>query len=244
MKVVCTIEARMTSTRLPGKVLLEVDGKPMLFYLVSRLKTISLVDEIVLATTVNGTDDVLEQFAQDSGISVYRGSERDVLGRVVEAASSTKADVVVRLTGDNPLCDPEIVEHMISTFLSNEVDYVGNAQVRSYPDGMEVEVISASALLRSSQSTSEERYREHACLYIRDNPSEYSMIDVLSPASTHWPELSLTLDEPMDYELISRVINIFGKERSLFGCVEIVKLLRKRPDLVALNAGVNRTIVE
>ena len=244
MKVVCSIEARMTSTRLPGKVLLEANGKPMLFHLIRRLKTVGLIDEIILATTRNATDDILERFAQQSGISVYRGSEPDVLGRVVEASCVTEADVVVRVTGDNPLCDPEIIQHVIKSFLVSEVEYAGNARVRSYPNGMEVEVVSADSLLTASENAIDDKYREHTCLFIRDSPTEYSSIDVLAPDALHWPELSLTLDEVVDYQLISAVIEALEYEEGMAGCSEIIEFLRGRPDLVALNESVKRTVIE
>ena len=244
LKIVCSIEARMTSTRLPGKVLLEANGRPMLSHLISRLNTVGLIDEIVLATTHNSTDDILEQLAKESGISVHRGSEPDVLGRVVEAICAAEAGVVVRVTGDNPLCDPAIVQHMINAYCAGEAEYVGNARVRSYPNGMEVEVISARSLLTASENATDDKYREHTCLFIRDSPTEYSSIDVLAPEALHWPELSLTLDEIADYELITAVIEALEYEREIFGCSEIVQFLRKRPDLVALNKKVIRTVIE
>ena len=119
MKIVATIEARMTSSRLPGKVLMKVLGKPILYYLVERLKQVSLLDDIVLATTTNSDDDSLVKFANNEGIQSYRGSEDDVMGRVIGAAESVDADLIVEITGDCPIIYPSIVEQTIQTYINN-----------------------------------------------------------------------------------------------------------------------------
>ena len=126
MKIVATITARMTSNRLPGKVMLPVLNRPILHYLVERLKNVPSIDGIVLATTVNKTDDTLIDFAINEGISYFRGSEDDVLLRVVEAADSEDADIVVEITGDCPIIDPQLVEQAILMYKANNVDYVSN----------------------------------------------------------------------------------------------------------------------
>ena len=123
----------MTSSRLPGKVLLQAAGKPMLEHLVNRLRAVPSLDGIVLATTLNATDDVLEEISKRVGISCYRGSENDVMERVIVAAESVEADVVVGITGDCPIIDPQLVEQTIRTFKVNQADYVSNGHIRSYP---------------------------------------------------------------------------------------------------------------
>ena len=149
MKVIATIEARMGSTRLPGKVLREVVGVPLLGHLISRLQACDKLDDFVVATTTSPADDVIDEYCQSLGVAVFRGDEDDVLGRVLAAASSLAADVVVETTGDNPLLDPSIVDLHVETFLSNTADYVSNAIVPTFPDGMEVQVFSLETLRRS-----------------------------------------------------------------------------------------------
>lgn len=241
MKVVATIEARMTSSRLPGKVLMPVSGKSMLGRLIERLRSISLISEIVLATTTNSTDDVLEKFAHDQGVSVFRGSEYDVMARVIGAAESVGADVVVEITGDCPIIDPDIVSQVIQMFFSNpKADYVSNAHIRSYPDGMDVQVFRLSTLKSSALLTSNPLDREHVTLHIRNNPETYPAVHLVAPPSLFWPELGLTLDEQADYDFLEKIINKLEPENPLFSCREVIDLLAANPEWVTINKNVVR----
>ena len=240
MKIVATIEARMTSSRLPGKVLMKVLGKPILYYLVERLKQVSLLDDIVLATTTNSDDDSLVKFANNEGIQSYRGSEDDVMGRVIGAAESVDADLIVEITGDCPIIDPSIVEQTIQTYINNNSDYVSNAHIRSYPDGMDVQVFSLNVLKKSSEMTNNVLDHEHVTLHIRNHPELFSHLHLVAPPELWWPELGLTLDEISDFELLKNIIEYFGESNHLFSCYEAIKLLRDKPDWVAINQKVVR----
>jgi len=239
MKIVATIEARMTSSRLPGKVLMKVLDKPILHYLVSRLKRVQSLDEIVLATTTNCTDDILVEFANNENIRCYRGSENDVMDRVVEAAKSVDADLVVEISGDCPIIDPNIVEQVVQTYINNNVDYVSNNNVHSYPDGMDVQVFSLNLLIKSLNMTDAILDREHVTLHIRNHPELFSHLNLVAPPELWWPELGLTLDERSDFELLKKIIENFG-DNNLFDCYNVVKFLRENPDLVAINQNVVR----
>lgn len=240
MKVIATIEARMTSSRLPGKVLMPAADKPMLEHLINRLRAVPSLDGVVLATTVNDADDRLELFAKSMNIACYRGSEADVMSRVIEAAESMKADVVVGITGDCPIIDPQIVEQCIRIFSANNVDYLSNGHVRSYPDGMDTQVYWLRALKRSAALTNTPLDREHVTLHIRNNPKIFSSINIISPPESYWPELGLTLDEYRDYELLKRIIEYFDSSNPLFACRDVVQLLKDKPDWVAINQAVVR----
>ena len=240
MKVVATIEARMTSSRLPGKVMMPVLGKPMLYYLVERLKSVQSIDEIVLATTLNKTDDKLIEFAISENISYFRGSEDDVMLRVVEAADSVGADIVVEITGDCPIIDTQIVEQTILMYMANNVDYVSNGHIRSYPDGMDTQVFALNILKKSLSMTDELLDHEHVTLHIRDNPKLFTKINFIAPPELNWPELGLTLDERHDYNLLKIIIEHFSQKSILFSCLDVVRFLRNRPDLVAINNNVHR----
>jgi spore coat polysaccharide biosynthesis protein SpsF len=240
MKIIATIEARMTSSRLPGKVLLEAADKPMLEHLVNRLQAVSSLDGIVLATTINKNDDVLEEFSNRMGIGCYRGSENDVMNRVIGAADSVGADVVVEITGDCPIIDPQIVEQTIRIFNANQADYVSNGHVRSYPDGMDTQVLRLETLKRSATMTDDTLDHEHVTLHIRNHPEIFSQLHLVAPPETHWPELGLTLDEANDYELLKKIIEHFEPANPLFSCLEVVELLKQRPDWVAINETVVR----
>jgi len=240
MRIIATIEARMTSSRLPGKVLLHAAGKPMLEHLINRLRSVPSIDDIVLATTVNDIDNELELFSRKIGINCYRGSEDDVMNRVIGAADSVGADVVVEITGDCPIIDPQIVEQTIRMFKFNQADYVGNAHVRSYPDGMDTQVFGLNTLKRSAALTDDVLDHEHVTLHIRKNPSIFSHVHLVAPPELHWPELGLTLDEVSDFELIKKIIEHFEPINPLFGCLDVVTLLRKMPEWVAINKTVAR----
>lgn len=240
MKVVATIEARMTSTRLPGKVLLPALGRPMLHHLVSRLRAVPSIDEIVLATTTNATDDPLAAFAEAEKLTIFRGSEEDVMARVIGAAECGGADAVVEITGDCPIIDPDLVEQTIRMFFHHNADYVSNSLVRSYPDGMDTQVFSLEALKRSAQMTNDPLDREHVSRHMCQHPELFSRVHLIAPPSLHWPELGLTLDEVADYQLLKKIIETLGPADPLFGCHDTIKLLRTYPDWVEINRAVVR----
>lgn len=240
MKIIATIEARMTSSRMPGKVLKPAAGRSMLSHLVRRLNAVPSLHGIIVATTVNPQDDPIVQAAAELGVGCSRGSEDDVLARVIDAAKSGGAEVVVEITGDCPIIDPEIVEQAIRMFQANSCDYLSNAVVRSYPDGMDVQVFRLATLERSAAMTSDRLDREHVTLHIRNHPELFSHIHLVAPPELHWPELGLTLDEVADYELLRRMIEHFEPTQPLFGCLDAVRLLRTNPEWVEINRAVRR----
>lgn len=239
-KIVATIEARMTSKRLPGKVLLPVENKALLSYLVSRLQRTPSLHEIVLATTTRSEDDALASFAQKEGILLFRGSENNVMQRVIEAAQSVKADIVVEITGDCPLIDPEVIEQTIRLFQHNPCDYASNVQIRSYPIGMDTQVFALETLKKSYSMTNHPLDQEHVTRHIRLSPHLFKQLHLLAPPSCHWPELSLTLDEPEDHILIRNILQAFSGKIS-FSCADIIHLLKHiHPEWVFINEKVQR----
>jgi spore coat polysaccharide biosynthesis protein SpsF len=248
-KIVVVIEARMTSSRLPGKVMLPANGKPMLEHLVNRLKPVKSIQGIVLATTINQTDDYLVEFAQQQGIAWFRGSEENVLLRVIGAAESVDADIIVEVTADCPIIDPLLVEQSVQMFLHNSCDFLSNGSIPGdsigcgYPIGMASPVFSLETLKRSAAMTKEPLDHEHVTLYILNHPELFSHIYLIAPADLYWPELALTLDEPKDYELLKKIIEYFGDANPYFSCREIIKLLKSKPEWVAINKDVRRTAV-
>ena len=239
-RIVATVEARMNSSRLPGKVLFPAAGEPMLLHLIRRLEAVQSLDAIVIATTENDSDRAIVDFANTYGVRVFRGSEEDVLARVIGAAESAAADVVVEITGDCPLIDPDLVEQTIRTFLHQKVDYVSNSVVRSFPDGMDTQVMSLSALKTSAEMTTNALDREHVSRYIYQHPDVFSIVHVVAPPSLHWPELGLTLDEPKDYEVLKHLIEVLAPADRLFGCAKAIAYLRDNPDVLELNRSVVR----
>ena len=240
MKIVATIEARMTSSRRPGKVLLPVLGQPVLHYLITRLRAVPSINEIVIATTTNATDDVLVEFAAKEKVLAYRGSELDVMARVIGAAELGGADIVVEITGDCPIIDPDIVEQTIQMYLHHDAAYVSNAHIRSYPDGMDTQVFRLDTLRQSAAMTNDPLDREHVSLHIRNHPELFPKVHLVASPSLWWPELGLTLDEPQDYDLLKRIIEHFAPINTLFGCLDVINFLRNKPEWVSINQDVRR----
>jgi spore coat polysaccharide biosynthesis protein SpsF len=238
-RIIAIIEARMTSSRLPGKHLLPAGGKPMLQHLIERLKTIELIDQVVVATTTNDADDHLAEFVSSIGAGVFRGSEADVMERVVEAGRAFAADVICEVTGDCPIIDPELVEQLIRTFLVNEAVYASNGR-HGLPDGMGSQVFSLKSLEQSAAMTHEPLDREHVTLHIKHHPELFPPMYLAASRATDWPELGLTLDERDDYLLLRKIIEHFGEKGGHFNCAQVVQLLRENPDWLEINRHVAR----
>jgi spore coat polysaccharide biosynthesis protein SpsF len=224
--------------------MLQVLGKPILEHLVDRLKRVPSLDAIVVATTTNAADDVLCELATRMGVGFYRGSEDDVMLRVLEAGRSVDADLLVEITGDCPLIDPEIVEQAIRLHLANDgVDYTSNAEIRSYPDGMDTQVFTVDLLGETAAITDDPDDHEHVSLYIRRHPEKYRQLHLVAPPELHWPELGLTLDEPDDYLLMKNIFEHFLPVNPHFSCLDVLRYLRANPDVVEINSHVRRNVV-
>ncbi|ARJ67027.1 spore coat biosynthesis protein F [Magnetospirillum sp. ME-1] len=236
MKIIATIEARMTSSRLPGKVLLPAQGAPMLARMVERLKMVPSLDGIVVATTVNATDDPIEALAKELGIGCWRGSEDDVLMRVLDAAQAFAADVIVELTGDCPLIDPVIVEQCVQAYKAAGVDYLSNILERTYPIGMDTQVFATRILADVAKRTTDPSDHEHVSLYIYRHPELYSLKNVPAPPEHFDPELRLTLDTKQDYELIDTVFSaLLPAKGPGFTLGNVLTLLKTHPYLRKIN---------
>lgn len=240
LKIVATIEARMTSTRLPGKVLMPVMGKPMLEYMIERVRRVPGLDEIIVATTVNETDQPIVDLAERLGIGWFRGSENDVMGRVLNAAQAYDADVIVELTGDCPLIDPDIISSVIRCFSQGEADYASNLPIRTYPIGMETQVFPTSILADAISLTQDPTDHEHVSLYIYSHPERYHIVTVDSGLPRRWHGIRLTLDTVEDFELIHEIFKTFYPSNPQFTLRDILTLLRSRPELLEGNLDVAR----
>ena len=239
-RTVATIEARMTSTRLPGKVLKETVSKPMLELMIERLKRVPSLDGIVVATTVNATDDPVVALAERLGVGAWRGSEEDVLVRVLDAAVHHKIDVIVETTGDCPLIDPAAVEECIQVYRAARVDFVANVLERTYPIGMDTRIFSTAVLADVARRTDDPVDHEHVSLYIYRHPEIYTLRNVPAPPALTKPELALTLDTPEDYRLIKAIFEDLYPKNPAFTLADALAFLDRHPDLAVLNAHVRR----
>jgi spore coat polysaccharide biosynthesis protein SpsF len=240
MKVVAIIQARMGSTRLPGKVLRTLNGKTVLARVIERVRACALVDLIVVATTTGSADDVIVEETRRSGAQIFRGSEEDVLSRYLEAAQVFGADVVVRITSDCPLFDPAVLTRMLEAFQAaarsgRRIDYMSNALERTYPRGLDAEIFPLDVLAVAHEKARLPHEKEHVTPYIYQHPSEF----ILNNYTDGWglQQHRWTLDTDEDWALISGIYNAFPGER-IFTTAEVVALLDRRPELASLNAGV------
>jgi len=233
-KIVAIIQARMRSTRLPGKVLAEIAGKPMLWHVVRRVRRSKSIDETLVATSSGAADDAIAAFCRESGIPCYRGSEADVLDRYCRAARNSKADVIVRVTADCPLIDPQVIDRVVRRFLRGDSDYVSNVLRSTYPDGLDVEVISRAALEQAWRMARRSSEREHVTTFIR-NSGLFRLTNVENNIRLPSPEMRWTVDTPEDLKFVRRIYASFGRRSSNFGLDAVLELLEKHPDTMKLN---------
>jgi len=238
MRTVIVNQARMSSTRLPGKVLKEVWGRPLLDYQVERLRRSKLAHELVIATTTNTADDVLEEFCRKRQVPVFRGSEEDVLARYYFAALEHRAELVVRVTADCPVIDPEVVDRVIGRFLERAaaVDYVSNTQLRTYPRGMDTEVFAFEALRRAHEGATLEYEREHVTPYLYRHPELFRVEQVVH--TVDWSAHRWTVDTAEDFELVRRIIEALYERNPRFGLADILAFVEANPCLMKINAHV------
>lgn len=240
MKVAAIIQARMGSTRLPGKVLKKVLGKTLLEYQIERVKRAKAIDEIIIATTTKESDDPIVQLCQQLSIPYYRGSEEDVLSRYYEAATKFNVDVVVRLTSDCPIIDPNVIDKVVEHYLENKdrYDYVSNTLTRTYPRGLDTEVMSYEVLKRVHEEAKELVYREHVTAYIYHHPDQFRLCNVSNEKdeSKHrW-----TVDTEEDFLLIKNILETLYPLNPLFTLEDIIQILRDKPEWVEINAHIEQ----
>ncbi|MDT8375586.1 MAG: glycosyltransferase family protein [Mariprofundaceae bacterium] len=239
-RIVAIIEARMTSSRLPGKVLLHVCGKPMLELLIERVNRIPQVDEVVVATTWNDSDDPVHALAKDIGVGCYRGSEHDVLGRVLGAAKTFSADYIVEITGDCPLLDPGLAEQCIDDFFRLQMDY-GVVPAANFPSGTAVQIFPVSILAEVDREFPDNpSAREHVSLPIYSQPERYKVYRMAAVSELNRPDLRFDLDTPEDFELIKNIYEALYKDKPDFRLKDILKLFESRPELALINAEVEQ----
>lgn len=226
----------MSSTRLPGKVLAEVAGRPMLYHVVHRAMGAKTLDQVVVATSDREADDPIAGYCAEQGTAYFCGSEEDVLDRYLQAARQFEADVIVRLTADCPLLDPEIIDQVVGAYHSGRYDYVSNTLDCTYPDGLDTEVFSRAALERTAREARLPSEREHVTPYMRNHPELFHQLNV--SGREDWSHLRWTVDEPADLEFVREVYARLGEGR--FGMDEMLRLLERHPELSQLNAGIQR----
>jgi spore coat polysaccharide biosynthesis protein SpsF len=253
-KIVAIIQGRMSSSRLPGKILADIAGQPMLTRVFTRTSRARTLDEVIFATTTDSSDDPVAQYCDFSGIPFSRGSLFDVLDRYYQTASQAKADVVVRITADCPVIDPDLIDDAVNTLLEDEFDFVCNRLpppwTRTYPIGLDVEACAFKVLKKAWKEAKEPQHREHAMPYFYEGVKltrhSRTLETGISPRgfnvallhhTSDFGDYRWTVDTPEDLEFIRQVYSRFNG-RDDFSWKEVLDLVHDEPELMKINAGV------
>ena len=241
--IVCIVEARFNSTRLPGKVLLPIRGEPMLGRLIERLRLARTLDEIVIATTTSSSDDAVVHAAERMGAHTFRGSEEDVLDRVVRAAESRSADIIVEITGDCPLTDPGLVDKVVGDFLVGGADFVSNILPHTTPRGTDVRVFRTRDLAEINRKSTDPADHEHVSLHFWEHLDRYQCRNVEMDLPEVVSELRWTVDTADDLEFVRAVYDGLYEKNPAFSLVEVLDYLNANPRLLDINRHVEQKAV-
>ncbi len=239
MRILAIAQGRSGSQRLPRKILMPIEGEPMMARVIERLRRAKKLTDVVVATTIDPDDNAVEELATQRGWNLYRGSHLDVLDRYYQAAKKFEADVVVRITCDCPLIDPGVVDKVVSHFIESQpgIDYASNfLEPRTYPRGLDTEVFHFSVLERCWKEGNDPSSREHVTPYIYRNPQIFKTAGVWN--ETNHADLRWTVDTPEDMELVRRIYGHFKHDR--FTWQEALELIRQHPDWSELNRAIEQ----
>ena len=243
-KISASIQARMGSSRLPGKVLADICGKPMLFRQIERIKKSRLIDELIVATSNSPKDDKIELFCSENNIKIFRGSENDVLGRICEMIEKNSIENHVEFYGDSPLPDSQIIDEIIGLFLKfkDQADYFSSSIKTTYPPGLEVSVYSSKILLEVNKLIEKnDPLREHVGYNITRFPDKFKQFSIAAPQWFHYPDIYLEVDTKSDLNLIRKIYEYFIiRNIESFQLKDILDFLKMYPDLIEINNKENR----
>lgn len=238
MSVITFIQARLGSTRLPGKVLMDLEGRPVLLRVVDRVRRAVGIDDVVVLTTIEKKDLPLVQLCASEGIRVFCGSENDVLDRFYQAARLLSPTQIIRVTADCPVLDPAVLSATLSLHLSSGADYTSNTLTERFPDGEDVEVMTFEALQKAWRAAKLSSEREHVTPYIRKHPELFhqsSYVGVDDHSTMRW-----TLDTEEDYRFLKTLYGALGDGDSCFGMDDILAFISRNPGVLEINSGMAR----
>lgn len=241
MRLVAIVQARMGSSRLPGKALTDIFGRTMLARVVRRARRSALIDRLVVATTEKKADDAIVSECNSLGISCFRGSEDDVLDRYYQAAIAFSADSIVRITSDCPLIDPEIIDRVVQVFLNSGLDYSSNTIENTYPRGLDVEVFTFNALEKAWHEASADFQHVHVTPYIYQHPEQFEILSVT--CDEDWSHYRWTVDTSEDLALIRAVYAKINRD-DLFSWRDVLELFRNDPNLAEVNSHIRQKSLE
>jgi len=237
--IAAIIQARTGSTRLPNKIFKLIEGKPLIWHITERVKQAKLVDTVIIATTTNPVDDSVEQWCKENSVAIYRGSENDVLNRYYMAALEFKADVVIRITCDDPFKDPGVIDETVNYFLTHQFDFASNNNPPTFPEGLDVEVMSFKTLETMEQNAATDFEREHVTQYVYKNPEKFSVGNY--PFERNLSRLRWTIDTEKDLEMARVVYSKLYPAKPFFTYKDILKLLDEQPEITEINQNEKRS---
>lgn len=235
MSIIIIIQSRMASTRLPGKAMMLIQGKPMLEHIVNFSKFSKLSDKVIIATTSLPEDDKIANLATKLGIDCYRGNPHDVLDRYYECAKMFNGKIIIRLTGDNPLIDPMLIDEIIQLCKETECDYASNMIHETFPLGYLVEALTFNTLKKIKFAQKDPLSKEHVTYHIRHNPQMYNIKEVFAPSNLSRPNWRLTVDNIKDFHLISEIFSRLYEPGTFIKYSKVVDLLDKNKSLLKIN---------
>ena len=238
MKSAAVIQARMTSSRLPGKVMKVLSNELVIEHVINRLKRCSKISQIIVATSIDASDNILVDWCQVNQIEYYRGSLNDVLARYYEVAKIYNLHSIVRITADCPLIDPEIVDEVVTNFMNGDYDFY--ALAGDFPDGLDCSVFSMSALQKSYEEAAKLSEREHIGAYIENNPSKFKIGGLHKFKGQGLGGHRWTLDEPLDFKFLSIVCKALENKNKYFLSKDIITFLKDNPDIMKINSTIKR----
>ena len=240
MTVNAIIQARCGSTRFPNKVFAVIDEKPLLWHVVNRLKYSDMIDDIIIATTVNSKDDKIEEWCKAESVKCFRGSEEDVLNRYYNTSVAFPSDVVVRVTADDPFKEPRVIDKVIKKLIDEKFDLVTNNFPPTYPEGLDCEAFKFEVLELMEKTTQDSFEREHVTQYVYHNPDKFKIGNVVS--DIHLSSYRWTIDNAEDYEMVKAVYAKREKEsKGILLMDEILDIIEKNPEIIKINSEVKRS---
>jgi spore coat polysaccharide biosynthesis protein SpsF len=224
------LQARTGSTRLPRKSVADILGKPMLWHIIRRLKQCKNVEKIIVATTTSEADKKIVEIARQENVDSFAGSENDVLDRFYQAAKKFGLDIIIRITGDCPLIEPEIIDKMIEIFLQKKPDYLSNILKRTFPDGLDVEIFTFNTLERAWKEAKKPYEREHVTPHIHEHPEKFKLMNY--EGERDLSGMRWCVDYKEDLEFIRKIYELLYKEGKIFHMKDVLSLLEKHPELL------------
>jgi len=241
-RILCLIQARMDSSRLPGKVMKEINGRSIISIIVNSLKKSQYITKIVVATSNNQSDDIFVEHLKKNKIEYFRGSENDALSRFYFAAKKENPDLIVRITGDCPLIEPKIVDQVIENAIIKKSDYCSNVEKRTFPRGYDTEVFTFNVLEKMFHESKNPLEREHVTLFINNNHNLFNIQGIVAPPEKQYPEWRICVDTKDDFKLIKKIFEYYPT-KEIIRYDDIISLFTKYPELPKINENVKQKLL-